>query len=49
MTRTSFSFLSITFTNMLAMWFFGGVSKNIPIYRMLRAKYFIHVNGGKQK
>ena len=39
----------MTFTNMLAMWFCGDVSKNIPPYRMLRAKKFMHVKGGKQK
>ena len=31
------------------MCFFGDISKNIPPYRILRAKDVIHVKGGKQK
>ena len=31
------------------MCFFGDISKNIPPYRMLRAKDVIHVKGGNQK
>ena len=49
LTQHSFSFPSMTFINMLAMWFCGDISKNILPYRMLRTKYFIHVKGGKQK
>ena len=39
----------MTFTNMLEMWFCGDISKNIPPYRMMRAKYVMHIKGGKQK
>ena len=49
LTQPSFSIPSTTFTNMLAMWFCGDISKNIPPYRMMKAKYVKHVKGGKQK
>ena len=49
LTKPSFSIPSMTFTNMLAMWFCRDISKNIPPYRMLRAKDVKHVKGGKQK
>ena len=49
LTQPSFSFPSITFTCMSAMWFCGDISKNIPPYRMLRAKNVMHIKGGKQK
>ena len=49
LTKPSFSIPSMTFTNMLAMWFFGGISKIIRPCRMLRAKDVQHVKGGKQK
>ena len=39
----------MTFTCMLEMWFFRYISKNIPLYRMLKAKYVMHIKGGKQK
>ena len=47
MTQPSFSFLYMTFTNMLAMWFYGDIYKTIPPYRMLRVKDVMHVKGGK--
>ena len=47
--QPSFSFLSMTFTCILAMWFCGDISKNIPPYRILRAKDAMHVKDGKQK
>ena len=31
------------------MWFCGDIYKDIPPYRMLRAKDVMHVKGGKQK
>ena len=34
--QPSFSLPSITFPKMLAMWFCRGISKNIPLYRILR-------------
>ena len=34
---------------MLAMWFYGYVSKTIPTYRMLRSKYVKHLRVGKKK
>ena len=49
LTQPYFSIPSMTFTNMLAMWFCGDISKNLPPYRMMRVKYVINVNGGKQK
>ena len=39
----SFSFPSMTFTNILAMWYCGDVYINIPPYSMLREKYVMHV------
>ena len=49
LTQPSFAFPSMTSTCMLAMWFYGDISKNIPPYRMIREKVFMHVKGGKQK
>ena len=49
LTQPSFSILSMTFTNMLAMWFCGDISKIIPPYRMMREEYVRHVNRGNQK
>ena len=46
LTQPSFSIPSM---NMLSMWFCGDISKNIPPYRMLRAKYVMYINDGKQK
>ena len=48
LTQPSFSIPSTTFTNMLAMWFFGDICIYIPPCRMLRAKDVKHVKGGKQ-
>ena len=48
LTQPSFSFSYMKLANMLVMWFFRDISKNIPPYSMLRAKYFIHVKGGNQ-
>ena len=47
LTQPSFSFPSITFPNMLAMWFCGNISKNIHPYSMLRLKDIKHLKGGK--
>ena len=49
LTQPSFSIPSMTFTNMLAMWFCRDISKNITSYRMMRAKDVMHVKGGKKK
>ena len=49
LTDSSFVFPSMTFPNMLTMWFCGDMSKSIPPYRMLKAKDVKHVKGGKQK
>ena len=49
LTQPSFSFPSMTFRNMLAMWFCGDISKKIPPYRMLRDKDVMHVKVGNQK
>ena len=49
LTEISFSILSMAFTNMLEMWFCADISKNIPPYRMMRAKDVKHAKGGKQK
>ena len=49
LTQPSLSFSSMTFTNMLAMWFCGDISKKIPPYRMLRAKNVMHIKDGKKK
>ena len=49
LTKPYFSILSMTFTNMLAIWFCGDIYINMPLYRMLRAKDVKHVKGGKQK
>ena len=40
---------SLTFLNMLTMWFCGSVSKNIPPYRMLRQSDVRHLKEEKQK
>ena len=48
LTEPYFSFPSLSFTNMSAMYFFGDVSKNIPPYRVLRAKDVMHIKGGNQ-
>ena len=47
LTKPSFSFLSVTFINMLGMWFCGDILKNFTPYRMFRAKYVMHVKGIK--
>ena len=44
LTQRYFLIPYMKFTNMLAMWFCGDISKNIRPYRMIK-----HVNGGKQK
>ena len=49
LTQPYFSFPSMKLPNMLAMWFYGDISKNIPPYRMLRSKDVKHLKGGKQK
>ena len=49
LTQPTFSFPSITFPNMLVMWFCGDISKKIPPYMILRSKYVKHIKGGKQK
>jgi hypothetical protein len=49
LTTSSFSFPSMTFPNMLTMWFCGDISKNISPYRILKAKDVKQVKGGKQK
>ena len=49
LTQPSFSIPSMTFTNMLEMWFFGDISKNIPPYRIRSEKYVKHVKVGNQK
>ena len=49
LTQPSFSIMSMAFTNMLAMWLCSDISKNIPPYKMMRAKDVKHVLGGKQK
>ena len=49
LTRPCFTFPSMTFPNMLTMCFCGDISKNIPPYRILRAKDVEHIKGGKQK
>ena len=49
LTQPSFSIMSVTFTNMLAMWLCGDVSKNIPPYSIMRAKDVRYVNSGNQK
>ena len=49
LTTSSFSFPSMTFPIMLTMWFCGDVSKNIPPYRILKAKDVMRLKGGKQK
>ena len=49
LTTSSFSFPSMTFPIMLTMWFCCDVSKNIPPYRILKAKDVMRLKGGKQK
>ena len=49
LTQPSFSFPSMTFPNMLEMWFCGDISKNSPPYRMLMSKDVKHLKGEKQK
>ena len=39
----------MTLPNMLSIWLFGDISKNISPYRMLWCKYVKQVKGGKQK
>ena len=46
--QPSFSFRSMTFPNMLSMWFCGDISKNIPPCRILRSKDVKHLKDGKQ-
>ena len=48
LTPPSFSIPYMTFTNMLAMWFCGDISKYIPPYRMMREKDVMHIKGGEQ-
>ena len=49
LTSPSFSFPSMTFPNMLTMWFCGDLSKNIPPYKILRSRDVKHIKGGEQK
>ena len=49
LTQPYFSIPSMTFTNMLEMWFCGDIYKNLPPYRNMTTKYVNHVKGGKQK
>ena len=49
LTQPYFSIPSMIFTNMLAMWFCGDISKNLPPYRMMRVKDVMHVKGGKHQ
>ena len=49
LTQPYFSILSMKFTNMLEIWFYGDISKNVPPYRILRPKDGRPVNCGNQK
>ena len=47
--QPSFSIPSMAFTNMLAMWFCGDISKKFPPCKILRSKYVEGVKCGEQK
>ena len=42
----NYVFPSITFPNLLTMWYHGDGSKNIPPYRMIRGSDTREMNGG---